>query len=457
MSIKVVVVDDQALVRGGFAMILRTHADIDVVAEAGTGYEAIDAARQHRPDVILMDIRMPDLDGLEATARILREADWPVRVLILTTFDPDEYVYQALRVGASGFVLKDIPPQQLATAVRTVADGGALIDPSITRRLISRFAVPPSANPAVADRARRLTDRERDVVVAVARGATNTEIADGLRIGPSTVKSHISSVLTKLGLRDRTQIVVFAYESSLVEPGTHDIASGHRVLPRVATRKGARRQAGPRALNRGIEGAQTARSERAETPESSCHRRPESGGAPRRPAPRDPGRPYLGSEVSVSTTPDSHLGRRRVIVGLFLPGGSLQAEYRSRPACVGDALVEGCAHRALLEAEMRLHDRRQAVELTLQLRQRRTVGRSRSAVRQVEARGGRGHVGDPLEDRADHLVVLDQFGDLSGEVGAGLRQLGEHAGVLALVVGGQRGAERQAVGRQGNGLGAAQV
>ncbi|GIJ71149.1 response regulator transcription factor [Virgisporangium ochraceum] len=225
MSIKVVVVDDQALVRGGFAMILRTHADIDVVAEAGTGYEAIDAARQHRPDVILMDIRMPDLDGLEATARILREADWPVRVLILTTFDPDEYVYQALRVGASGFVLKDIPPQQLATAVRTVADGGALIDPSITRRLISRFAEPPSANPAVADRARRLTDRERDVVVAVARGATNTEIADGLRIGPSTVKSHISSVLTKLGLRDRTQIVVFAYESSLVEPGTHDI--GH--------------------------------------------------------------------------------------------------------------------------------------------------------------------------------------------------------------------------------------
>jgi DNA-binding NarL/FixJ family response regulator len=229
VSISVVVVDDQALVRGGFAMILGTHPDIDVVAEAGTGYEAIDAARQHRPDVILMDIRMPDLDGLEATARILREADWPVRVLILTTFDPDEYVYQALRAGASGFVLKDIPPQQLATAVRTVADGGALIDPSITRRLISRFTEPPTgpptANPAVADRVGRLTDRERDVVVAVARGATNTEIADSLRIGPATVKSHISSVLTKLGLRDRAQIVVFAYESALVEPGTHDI--GH--------------------------------------------------------------------------------------------------------------------------------------------------------------------------------------------------------------------------------------
>jgi DNA-binding NarL/FixJ family response regulator len=223
--IKVVVADDQALVRGGFAMILRIHPDIDVVAEAGTGFEAIDAARDHRPDVILMDIRMPDLDGLEATARILRDADWPVRILILTTFDPDEYVYRALRAGASGFVLKDIPPAELATAVRTIADGGALIDPSITRRLISRFTESPALNAAVADRVRRLTDRERDVVVAVARGATNTEIAGDLRIGAATVKSHISSVLTKLGLRDRAQIVVFAYESALVAPGAHDI--GH--------------------------------------------------------------------------------------------------------------------------------------------------------------------------------------------------------------------------------------
>jgi DNA-binding NarL/FixJ family response regulator len=223
--IKVVVADDQALVRGGFAMILGVHPDIDVVAEAGTGVEAIDAAYEHRPDVILMDIRMPDLDGLEATARIMREADWPVRVLILTTFDPDEYVYQALRAGASGFVLKDIPPQQLADAVRTIADGGALIAPSITRRLIGRFTERRSVNRAAAERVRRLTDRERGVVVAVARGATNTEIAHDLRIGPATVKSHISSVLTKLGLRDRAQIVVFAYESALVEPGTHDI--GH--------------------------------------------------------------------------------------------------------------------------------------------------------------------------------------------------------------------------------------
>ncbi|GAA0920029.1 response regulator transcription factor [Virgisporangium aurantiacum] len=225
MTITVVVADDQALVRGGFAMILGVHPDIDVVAEAGTGFEAIDAAHEHRPDVILMDIRMPDLDGLEATARILNEADWPVRVLILTTFDPDEYVYRALRAGASGFVLKDIPPQQLADAVRTIADGGALIAPSITRRLIGRFTERRSVNTAVAARAHRLTDRERDIVVAVARGATNTEIALDLRIGPATVKSHISSVLTKLGLRDRAQIVVFAYESALVHPGDHDI--GH--------------------------------------------------------------------------------------------------------------------------------------------------------------------------------------------------------------------------------------
>jgi DNA-binding NarL/FixJ family response regulator len=225
VTISVVVADDQALVRGGFAMILGVHADIAVVAEAGTGVEAIEAAHRHRPDVILMDIRMPELDGLEATARILRDADWPVRILILTTFDPDEYVYQALRAGASGFVLKDIPPHELAAAVRTIADGGALIAPSITRRLIGRFADRPGVNAAVAERLHRLTDRERDIVAAVARGANNTEIAEQLYIGPATVKSHVSSILTKLGLRDRAQIVVFAYESALVEPGTHDI--GH--------------------------------------------------------------------------------------------------------------------------------------------------------------------------------------------------------------------------------------
>jgi DNA-binding NarL/FixJ family response regulator len=159
VSIRVAVVDDQALVRGGFAMVLRIHDDIEVVAEAGTGLEAIEVARRHRPDVILMDIRMPDMDGLEATSRILAEADWNVRVLILTTFDPDEYVYRALRAGASGFVLKDIPPEQLPVAVRIVADGGALLAPSITRRLIGRFTDRLGADGAVAGRLERLTDR----------------------------------------------------------------------------------------------------------------------------------------------------------------------------------------------------------------------------------------------------------------------------------------------------------
>jgi DNA-binding NarL/FixJ family response regulator len=225
VSIRVAVVDDQALVRGGFAMVLRIHDDIEVVAEAGTGLEAIEVAHRHHPDVILMDIRMPDMDGLEATSRILAEADWGVRVLILTTFDPDEYVYRALRAGASGFVLKDIPPDQLAVAVRTVADGGALLAPSITRRLIGRFTKRLSADGAISGRLQRLTDREREVLVAVAQGASNAEIAERLFIGPATVKSHVSSILTKLGLRDRAQMVVFAYESGLVEAGARDI--GH--------------------------------------------------------------------------------------------------------------------------------------------------------------------------------------------------------------------------------------
>ncbi|QFG22813.1 response regulator transcription factor [Actinomadura sp. WMMB 499] len=225
MSIRVALVDDQALVRGGFAMILRMHDDIEVVAEAGTGTEAIEAARRHRPDVILMDIRMPDLDGLEATSRIIGEADWDVRVLILTTFDPDEYVYRAMRAGASGFVLKDIPPDQLPAAVRTVADGGALLAPSITRRFIGRFTRDLTVNASVAARLGRLTDREREVLAAVAQGASNPEIAERLFIGPATVKSHVSGILTKLGLRDRVQIVIFAYESGLIEPGDRDI--GH--------------------------------------------------------------------------------------------------------------------------------------------------------------------------------------------------------------------------------------
>ena len=219
MSIRVVVVDDQALVRGGFAMVLNHQSDIEVVAEAGNGLEAVALAREHRPDVVLMDIRMPGMDGLQATALIVAELGAAVRVLILTTFEPDEYVYLALRSGASGFVLKDIPPEQLVVAVRTVAEGGALLAPSVTRRLIGQFASQRAVDTGLARRLAELTARERDVVVAVARGRSNAEIAGELFIGPATVKSHVSSVLTKLGLRDRAQIVVTAYEGGLVTPG----------------------------------------------------------------------------------------------------------------------------------------------------------------------------------------------------------------------------------------------
>jgi len=223
MSIRVAVVDDQALVRGGFAMVLGHQDDIDVVAEAGNGLEAIKLAQIHRPDVILMDIRMPEMDGLEATSQIIAKADWLVRVLILTTFDPDDYVYKALRAGASGFVLKDIPPEELVTAVRTVADGGALLAPSITRRLIGQFSRQLAVDTKLASRLQLLTKRERQVLAAIARGLNNTEISDELFIGAATVKSHVSSILRKLGLRDRAQVVVFAYESGIVEVRECDI------------------------------------------------------------------------------------------------------------------------------------------------------------------------------------------------------------------------------------------
>ena len=222
MSIRVVVVDDQALVRGGFAMVLDHQDDIEVVAEAGTGVEAIEAARTHRPDVILMDIRMPEMDGLEATSRIVEEADWPVRILILTTFDPDEYVYQALRAGASGFVLKDIPPEELVAAVHTVADGGALLAPSITKRLIGQFAEHLAVDTALSGRLELLTDQEREVLAAIARGSSNAEISEELSIGAGMVKLRVTGLLTKLGLRDRAQAVVFAYESGFAEAGDHD-------------------------------------------------------------------------------------------------------------------------------------------------------------------------------------------------------------------------------------------
>lgn len=223
MTIRVAVADDQALVRRGFAMVLDHEPEIEVIAEAGNGAEAIEVARLHRPDVVLMDIRMPEMDGLTATAAMLKEADWPLKVIILTTFDPDDYVYRALQAGASGFILKDIPPENLAPAIRTVVDGGALLDPTITRRLIGRFAQTLAADTAITHRLETLTDREREVLIELAKGSTNAEISEALFVGAATVKSHVSNILSKLGLRDRAQAVVFAYESGLITPGHHDI------------------------------------------------------------------------------------------------------------------------------------------------------------------------------------------------------------------------------------------
>ena len=219
-TIRVLVVDDQALVRAGFRMILEAEADLDVVGEAGDGLEAVEAVRRLRPDVVLMDVRMPRMDGVEATARIAGcEAPEPVpRVIILTTFDLDDYVYAALRNGASGFLLKDTPPEDLVRAIRVVAAGDALLAPSVTRRLIedvARTHARPAPPPALAT----LTEREREVLVLVARGLSNAEIADTLVLGETTVKTHVGRVLTQLGLRDRVQAVVLAYESGGVTPG----------------------------------------------------------------------------------------------------------------------------------------------------------------------------------------------------------------------------------------------
>jgi DNA-binding NarL/FixJ family response regulator len=219
MTIRVLVVDDQELVRAGFIMILSSQDDIEVVGEAGDGAEALDETRKLRPDVVLMDIRMPNVDGLAATRILKAEADIDARVLILTTFDPDEYVYQALRAGASGFVLKDIPPQDLLTAVRVVAKGEALLAPSITQRLIAEFAerLSPTQH---AKELHSLTDREAEVLRLMARGLSNSEVAERLYLSPTTVKSHVAGVLAKLGLRDRVQAVVFAYENGVVRPGS---------------------------------------------------------------------------------------------------------------------------------------------------------------------------------------------------------------------------------------------
>ncbi|MGD0555897.1 MAG: response regulator transcription factor [Streptosporangiaceae bacterium] len=213
---KVVIADDQALVRGGFRLILGA-AGMEVAAEAATGVEAVAAVREHQPDVVLMDIRMPHMDGIEATRQILAAND-EVRVLILTTFDLDRYVYDALAAGASGFLLKDVTPEHLVAAVRLVRTGDALLAPSITRRLVSRFA---PAYGGVSGDLSTLTPRELEVLGLVARGMSNSEIAAELVLSEATVKTHVARLLAKLGLRDRVQAVVLAYESGLITPSSN--------------------------------------------------------------------------------------------------------------------------------------------------------------------------------------------------------------------------------------------
>lgn len=213
--IRVVVIDDQALVRGGFRAILSAHPDIEVVGEGGTGTDAIELVRDLHPDVALVDVRMPGMDGIEATRNITSTDS--CRVLILTTFDVDEHVYDAFRAGASGFLLKTVSPEDLATAVRAVHAGDALLAPTITRRLIERFVHSPT--PAADRRLQSLTGREIDVLRLIARGSSNTEIAAELFLSAGTVKTHVGRILTKLGIRDRVQAVVLAYETGLIRPG----------------------------------------------------------------------------------------------------------------------------------------------------------------------------------------------------------------------------------------------
>ena len=214
MSIRVLVADDQSLVRGGFRMLLAGQKDMEIVAEASNGLEAVEKAARYRPTVVLMDIRMPELDGLEATRRILA-ADDEARILILTTFDLDEYVYEALRSGASGFVLKDEPPEQLLAAIRTVAAGDGLLSPSVTKRVIKQFARAQSSTPP--KEFDELTSREQEVFRLIANGLSNAEIGQELFISDTTVKTHITHILQKLGLRDRVQAVVLAHQTGLFE------------------------------------------------------------------------------------------------------------------------------------------------------------------------------------------------------------------------------------------------
>jgi DNA-binding NarL/FixJ family response regulator len=222
MSISVLLADDQPLLRRGFRMILEAEEDLTVVAEAGNGEEAVDLAHRHQPDVVLMDIRMPGVDGIEATRRITA-ADPAVRVLILTTFDLDEYAFGALRAGASGFLLKDVRPGEVVAAIRTVASGDAVVSPRVTRRLLEEYAqvlpVPEAQQAERYPELSTLTEREREVLIAVAHGLSNIEIGASLHVSETTVKSHVGRILAKLGLRDRVQVVVLAYETGLVRPG----------------------------------------------------------------------------------------------------------------------------------------------------------------------------------------------------------------------------------------------
>jgi DNA-binding NarL/FixJ family response regulator len=220
MSLGVLIVDDQALVRAGFRMILEAEEDMDVVGEAADGREAVAEVRRLRPDVVLMDVRMPDVDGIEATRRLLVEDGSAVKVVMLTTFDMDEYVYDALKAGASGFLLKDVPPEQLVDGIRAVAKGDALLAPSVTRRVIEEFVRrPPASVRTLPAKLGELTARELEVLKLIARGLSNAEIATELFVSETTVKTHVAHVLMKLDLRDRVQAVVAAYESGLVEPG----------------------------------------------------------------------------------------------------------------------------------------------------------------------------------------------------------------------------------------------
>lgn len=219
MSLGVLIADDQALMRAGFRMILESEPDLEVVGEATNGHEAVMEAGRSHPDVVLMDVRMPEMDGIEATRRLL-DGNGDMKVVMLTTFDMDEYVYEAFRAGASGFLVKDVPPEQLVAGIRSVASGDSLLSPSVTRRLIQEYVHrPPGAMRSPPPELQRLTARELEVLRMMARGLSNTEIAAQMFVSETTVKTHVAHVLAKLGVRDRVQAVVFAYESGVVLPG----------------------------------------------------------------------------------------------------------------------------------------------------------------------------------------------------------------------------------------------